>query len=540
MAEESTYSVVTAALSSHRLRLILAPLTGAAGTGSISVADFLTSQVVADAINTWTDAHILPGTGITIDKTTDPNSLTIAASGGSGGYTDAAAIAAVGGALTPVATHLQKSVVGSVINLDLAQEVLDRLTALEQPSLIQTKDTVSASGTNYMNFPGGTGNYISTPSNAAYNSISDICIVVRYQKPATNPGTDATIVARYNSLPNAAQFRLLQVNTGGTPGGLRFVSTVDGTTQSIPSTTAQLPYDGQYIWIKVRRRASDGDTGFWTAPDTGSNSTIPTTWTALGSLNRASTAGALFNNSGTLSVPLSIGAYNVGALFPFTGQIARVLVYSGLDEVTGTVVADANAADYTSGTTWTGPLSRVWTISGTASVVLGGTTLISNTTSEFSLGETDAFPSVPVGVHYSLLWTTEATLINTSGSSVNFTPKLKIGGVDLFTWPAAIAIASAAGSVYNLRCAVKVSVNTSDGTGQIASAQLIINNAVTGSDLGSISMSSNLTNMSSNRAMSGVLTIATIPQMQLRMTMSAAAATVAARPLRTQLFLAAA
>jgi hypothetical protein len=156
------------------------------------------------------------------------------------------------------------------------------------------------------------------------------------------------------------------------------------------------------------------------------------------------------------------------------------------------------------------------------------------------LGETDAFPSVPVGVHYSLLWTTEATLINTSGSSVNFTPKLKIGGVDLFTWPAAIAIASAAGSVYNLRCAVKVSVNTSDGTGQIASAQLIINNAVTGSDLGSISMSSNLTNMSSNRAMSGVLTIATIPQMQLRMTMSAAAATVAARPLRTQLFLAAA
>jgi hypothetical protein len=540
MAEESTYPVVTSLLSSHRIRLILNALGGPTGTGSISAADFLSSQIVQDMIDTWTDNHILAGTGVTLDRTTDPHSLTISASGGSGGYTDAAAIAAVGGALTPVATHLQKSVVGNVINLDLAQEVLDRLTALEQPSLIQTKDTVSASGTNYMSFPGTTGNYISTPSHAAYNSINDLCIVVRFQKPATNPGTDSTIVARYNSLPGAAQFRFLQVNAGANAGCLRLVSTVDGTSQSIPTTTVALPYDGQYIWVKVRRRASDGDTGFWTAPDTGSNSTIPTTWTALGALNRSSTAGTPYNNAGALSVPLSIGAYNVGALFPFTGQIGRVIVYSGLDEVTGTIVADANAGDYTSGTTWTGPLSRVWTISGTASVVLGGTTLISNTTSEFSLGETDAFPTVPVGVHYSLLWSTEATLVNTSGASVNYTPKLKIGGVDLFTWPAPIAISSAAGSVYNLGCSVKVSVNSSDGTSQIARAQLIINNAVTGTDLGSISMASNLTNMSANRAMSGILTIATIPQMQLRMTMSAAAATVAARPLRTQLFLAAA
>jgi hypothetical protein len=539
MAEESTYSVVTAALSSHRLRLILAPLTGAAGTGSISVADFLTSQVVADAINAWTDAHILPGTGITIDKTTDPNSLTIAASGGGGGgYTDAAAIAAVGTALTPEPANLTKLVVGSVINLDLSQDVKDRLTALEAPSLIQTKDTVSASGANAMSFPGTTGSYIDTPSNAAYNILGNVGWAFRLKMPSSAPAAGVVVASRRGADPAHSQWTLFIDTTGQMHTTLYF--DVGGTsTSSIAQTTAATPlaFDGNWKWFKITRVQSTGMVNFYTAPDTGSNSVVPTTWTTFQLDRGGQQAGVdLWVSSGA---PVEISGYNAGASSLFTGQIGRVLMFPNTT-LAGTPVFDANAGDYVSGTTWTGPQSRVWTINGSASIVAGGTTLISNTTAEFSLGETDAFPTVPVNTHYSLLWTTEATLVNTSAAAVNFTPKLKIGGIDLFTWPAAISIPNAAGSVYNLRCAVKVSVNTTDGTGQIASAQLIINNAVTGSDLGSISMSSNLTNMSANRVLQNLLTVTTVPQMQLRMTMATAAATIAARPLRTQLFLAAA
>jgi hypothetical protein len=73
MAEESTYPVVTSLLSSHRIRLILNALGGPTGTGSISAADFLSSQIVQDMIDTWTDNHILAGTGVTLDRTTDPH-----------------------------------------------------------------------------------------------------------------------------------------------------------------------------------------------------------------------------------------------------------------------------------------------------------------------------------------------------------------------------------------------------------------------------------------------------------------------------------
>jgi hypothetical protein len=232
-------------------------------------------------------------------------------------------------------------------------------------------------------------------------------------------------------------------------------------------------------------------------------------------------------------VPLTIGAYNGGASFPWTGRIGRVLVYDGLDETTGTLIADSNAADYASGSTWTGSAGRVWTINGTASVVLvGGAT--SNTTAEFSLGETDPFATLPLAVHDTLLWSTEATLVNTSGSSVTFTPKLKIDGVDLFTFDP-ITVPSNASKVYPLSCAVKVSINAVDGTTQIASAQLIVGNAVTGTDFGSISMTSALANVTGVRS-GAISTITSVPQMQLRMTMGTASASASARPIRTELF----
>jgi hypothetical protein len=490
MAEESTYPVVTSLLSSHRIRLILNALGGPTGTGSIDADDFLASQLVQDAINAWAQAHILPGSNITIDTVTDPNSMTIiGAAGGGGSYTDAQAIAAVGAAIVPETNMLDKSIVGSVINLGLSSVLEGRISALEARSLIQIKDTITGGGAgNYMSFPAG-ANYIDTPSNAAFNVSGDSGWVTRLKMPAGAPSADWVVFARRGADAAHTAFSfIIQAD-----GQMHMTNSVNGTSTAATTTTAAtgLNFDGNWIWMRQAREASTGQIDFYTAPDTGSNNVLPTSWTTF-QLNRGNQIGTLF----AAPQPIEI-----------------------------------------SGTSWTGPAGNVWTLRGSATVVTAGTTAVSNTTTEFTLGDTDAFSTIAVANHDTLLWSTEATLINTSGASANFTPKLQIAGVDLFTWPAAIAVPSAAGSVYNLACAVKVSNNAGDGSQQIARAQLIVNNAVTGTDLGSISMASNLANMSANRA-AAIATITSIPQIRLRMTMGTAASTISARPLRSELFLA--
>jgi hypothetical protein len=531
MAEESTYPVVTSLLSSHRIRLILNALGGPTGTGSIDADDFLASQLVQDAINAWAQAHILPGSNITIDTVTDPNSMTIiGAAGGGGSYTDAQAIAAVGAAIVPETNMLDKSIVGSVINLGLSSVLEGRISALEARSLIQIKDTITGGGAgNYMSFPAG-ANYIDTPSNAAFNVSGDSGWVTRLKMPAGAPSADWVVFARRGADAAHTAFSfIIQAD-----GQMHMTNSVNGTSTAATTTTAAtgLNFDGNWIWMRQAREASTGQIDFYTAPDTGSNNVLPTSWTTF-QLNRGNQIGTLF----AAPQPIEINGFNNGASGTASAeQIGRFIMYDS-QSLTGNIVADANANDYVSGTSWTGPAGNVWTLRGSATVVTAGTTAVSNTTTEFTLGDTDAFSTIAVANHDTLLWSTEATLINTSGASANFTPKLQIAGVDLFTWPAAIAVPSAAGSVYNLACAVKVSNNAGDGSQQIARAQLIVNNAVTGTDLGSISMASNLANMSANRA-AAIATITSIPQIRLRMTMGTAASTISARPLRSELFLA--
>src|SRR4051812_6847027 len=129
MAEESTYPVVTSLLSAYRIRMILNALGGPTGTGSIGIDDFFADQLFQDAVNTWMQNHVFPGTGISLDTVTDPDSMTIintGGGGGGGGYTDAQAIAAVAAAIVPEANMLDKNIVGSVINLGIASALETR------------------------------------------------------------------------------------------------------------------------------------------------------------------------------------------------------------------------------------------------------------------------------------------------------------------------------------------------------------------------------------------------------------------------------
>lgn len=444
--------------------------------------------------------------------------------GGGSDYDDEDAIAAIGAAIVAESGYLTSDVAGGFINLGLDQSFKDSFNALlNAKSLIQIKDTLTGSGNTYVNFPGGSGNYVSAPHAAGQVPSGNFSVVARIKMPTSAPGAAMAIATKYNATAAQCMFRL-GLNTNGT---LFFVAH-NGTSGSTGTTTASLPFDGNWYWVFAARTSADGLVDFFYAAD---QPTLPTSWTNL-TLNRSTFVGVL-NQSATAT--FNAGAYSAGTQALFTGQISRILFFNAL-VTTGTPSLDMDSSTWTTGTTFADTHSNTFTLQGTASVLSGGTTAVSNTTSEFTLCETDAFPGIPVANHDSLLWSCEAMLFNTSGSAANFTPKLKVGGVDLFTWPAAISVASAASSAYALRCSVKISVNAADGTTLIATAQLIIHNAVTGTDAGSISMASNLANMGGNRT-GTILTITSIPALQLRMTMGTAASTIGARALRSQMFL---
>lgn len=490
MAKQSSYTTVSEPVAGQFVPLILAPNTGPSGTGKTTIESFFGSQEFKNAALAYMNTVIVG----------EPSYLFV----------------------TPN--------VDGTIGVSVDPLFKNRVSTLEQMrALVQIKDALSSGAANYMSFPGTTGSYIDAPSVAGLNVTGDVGFAVRLRLPSSTPAANLAIFSRAGSTAATTQIIFYLMTTGQMQLGW----STAGVTINYGLTVAATPlaFDGSIIWIKATRQASTGQCDYFTAPDTGSNSVLPTTWTAF-NLNRGSASGDLNATSGA---PFEIAGYNAGASSMGITQVYRVIWYNN-ETLTGTPILDANASDYTSGTTWTGPSGNVFTLHGTASIAGGGGTAIANTTSEFSLGETDAYPTLAVANHDTLLWSTEATLVNTSGGAVNFTPKLKVGGVDLFTF-AALSVPSAAASVYNLGCAVKLSINAVDGTTQIARAQLIVSNAVTGTDAGSIVMTSNLLNVSGNRT-GAIATITTVPQMQLRMTMGTAASTISARPLRTELFLA--
>jgi hypothetical protein len=487
------------------------------------------STALFNAFKDHLEAVLSAGSGVaplSIDPAT--GLMTISATGGGGSWDaeqtrDTIGAAAVGalGRITVVPNDA-----GDLIVWDLDPAVIADITNLKAArSLIQAKENAATGGAgNFMVLPGGAGNYVSTPNNAAYNFAGDMGVAVRVKMPASAPSGTVTLAARWGSSNAFGSWRF-QLRT---TGQLEFVSTVDGVAQSAPITTAATPlaFDGNWIWLRATRQSSTGNVDFYTAADTGSNNVLPASWTTF-QLNRATTAGALWNNGGALSVSLSVGAYNAGSATEiFTGSIGRVIVMAG-EAMTDTVVADANAADYTTGTTWTGPAGRTWTLNGTATITLVGGGATFSSTSKFVLADTDAFSTVALAHRDVMYWSARGGFINTSGSARTFTPELVVNSVILSTGPAISLASSAAGTVYRWECALTIEINSTDGTTQDYQWTLRIYDAATGTFLGSSSWTAIVSDTGGGNAVA-LSTYTSVPKIELKVTMSFSATTVGA------------
>lgn len=528
MAKQSAYATIAEPLSGQFFSMILTPDGGPSGTGKAEATTVFGSQLFKDAMLAYAKTIMVAGSGMVIDSTTDPTILSFISSGGGSSYTaenarDDVAAAARGdsGYLTVTADDP-----GDTITWAIDAALKTRIATLEAArSLVQVKDNLTATGAAYVSFPGGSGNYVSAPHAAGHIPAGDFTVVVRVKMPASAPGAAVILASKYDVF-GTGMFRF-GINTNGS---LFFVAS-NGTTTGTGTSTSFMPFDGNWYWVRASRTSSSGQVDFTYAAD---QAWAPVTvWTNL-TLNRGTYAGAL--NAGTTAL-FNAGAYNGGTTNVFTGQISRIMTWSSISAA-GTPTIDMDAANYTSGTTFTDTHSNTFTLQGTATVVQGGVTGTYNTASEFILAETDVNAAIPVAFHDTLLWSAEGTFVNTHASiDATFTPKLRIAGVDLFTFSAITIPHVASGQIYNWSVGVRIEVNANDGSTQIARAQLIINNNVTGTDAGSIVMASNLANVSGNRT-GAIATITSIPNIQLKLTMNTAAATIGARNLLTQLFIA--
>lgn len=187
-------------------------------------------------------------------------------------------------------------------------------------------------GERYVYLPGGTGNSLSAPDEAAFDITGDVELVVR---AAATDWTPSAFCGLLDKVGGNAGYGLRQ-NTNGT----LFVAFGDGSAfgTSLISTAAPPLVDGAAHWLKATFQPNNGAGGktarFFYAAD---QPTEPTAWTEIGTPVVQATAIAI----GTNTVPLHIGAINPSAN-PFTGNVYRAIVRNGID---GTVVFDWSADD---------------------------------------------------------------------------------------------------------------------------------------------------------------------------------------------------
>jgi len=254
--------------------------------------------------------------------------------------------------------------------------------------------------------PAAVNNYLSTPT---LNATSSMCIVARIRPTSWN--ATRTIVSKWRTGALSWAFRTLGL--GG--GALQFFTSVDGaaTTINVSSgsgTTAAFPID--WKWVAVTFTGNDGVGGgnivtkFWTS-DTGS------AWTQVGATNTIANITTIFNSASLID----IGAIDAGLQQNLGGDIQHLSIRSGtgtsgnvggteifrFDGVQGAGVGSTSfvantgqtvtinraasdpktvvvpntgllwrfdASEHSTGTSWTDPRGRAWTVTPAASSIV--------------------------------------------------------------------------------------------------------------------------------------------------------------------------
>ena len=194
-------------------------------------------------------------------------------------------------------------------------------------------DRSGNSGVNVLALNGVAGNNATAPDSVPLSITGDIDIQVRLMLPSWQPASSQAIVSKWVA-PNKSYF--LRILNGST-GTVQLITTADGTTERVASSTVNLStasYTTQ--WLRATRDSSTGNTNFYTATD---QNGYPGSWTPLGA-TAGSTAGGIFDGT----TVLSIGADQGDGSSVFNGIIYRVGIFGVIGGSTPVFDADFSKA----------------------------------------------------------------------------------------------------------------------------------------------------------------------------------------------------
>ena len=209
-----------------------------------------------------------------------------------------------------------------------------------------------------LQLPGASGDYASTPDNAALDITGDIELRALAAADDWSLAADQTLIGKFST--GQLSYRL-----GVNAGEPFFQASANGTSFFTYFAGRELPVEaGEQVAIRVIYDASDGAGNsvarFYYGPS------IDGPWTLLGTDTVIATV-TIFSGTAVLEV----GSRNAGTADRFTGSIAAAMVIS---DPFGTPVEVANpdfAAEADSTASFSDDAGRTWTVNGNAEILTG-------------------------------------------------------------------------------------------------------------------------------------------------------------------------
>lgn len=225
---------------------------------------------------------------------------------------------------------------------------------------------VSSAGTvaNYLNLPGASGDYSSTPDSTALDITGDIEIIAYIAPDDWTPAAQNEIVAKFTSTGNQRSYAFF-LDSIGTLGA---AWSVDGiaTLQEV-STASVSAANGIGLWVRMTLDVNDGAgnrvTRFYTSTNPVTTAVGSVAWTQLGATVTTAGVTSIFASTAILE----IGSINAGNNLNFYGKINNAYVYNGIG---GTLAASFRAEDRVNSTTViSGLTGETYTANGTATFI---------------------------------------------------------------------------------------------------------------------------------------------------------------------------
>jgi hypothetical protein len=185
-------------------------------------------------------------------------------------------------------------------------------------------ESYNLNGGGFLELPGASGDYASTPDSAALSVTGDIDIQCLAAMDDWTPAALECLVGKWSS---GLLSYVLRVDTDGT---LKVSASANGsTTVNASSTAATGVTDGAKQWVRVTIDVDNGASGWDAKFYMGGTGATPA-WVQLGTTVTTGTATSIFDSTALLE----LGGVFIGTSNLLSGKIYRARIYSDLTETT--------------------------------------------------------------------------------------------------------------------------------------------------------------------------------------------------------------